>query len=215
MTENGEPKPAQILRERLREDLTAGLYRPGEWLRQIDIESRYNMPRFTVRQVLAELALGQFLEHVPNRGFRVAEPSAAKRAEVTDVRLYLEIPAGHSAIDHATDADIARVAAAADAFEAAIEHASYPHMQQLNHEFHRALLAICPNVTLTTLANEMRERNLPGAWAGWSSVARMRASSQQHLAMVEALRRRDKALMSEVITQHLTAWKQNDQSSSP
>lgn len=210
MTENDEIKPAQILRDRLREDLTAGMYRPGEWLRQIDIEGRYDMPRFTVRQVLAELTLAEFLEHVPNRGFRVAEPSATKRAEVTEVRLYLEIPAGHSAIDMASQADVERVAAAADAFEAAIEHASYAQMQQLNHEFHRALLSICPNVTLTALANEMRERNLPGAWAGWSSVARMRASSQQHLAIVEALRHRDKARMTQAITRHLTAWKQAD-----
>lgn len=210
MTENGEIKPAHILRDRLREDLTAGIYRPGEWLRQIDIESRYNVPRFTVRQVLAELALGELLEHVSNRGFRVADPSASKRAEVTEVRLYLEIPAGNAAIDMASEADIARVAAAADAFEAAIENAPYTQMQQLNHAFHRTLLGICPNVTLTGLANEMRERNLPGAWAGWSSVARMRASSQQHLAIVEALRRGDKAMMTEAITRHLTAWKQTD-----
>jgi DNA-binding GntR family transcriptional regulator len=187
--------------------LSAGAFRPGEWLRQIDIESRYDMPRFTVRQVLAELALGEYLEHVPNRGYRVAEPSSAKRAEVTDVRLYLEIPAGHSAIDHATDADIERVAAAADAFEAAIEHGSYPSMRQLNHEFHRVLLGICPNTTLVALVNEMRERNLPGAWAGWSSPARTRASSRDHQRMVQALRTRDKAEMTKAITEHLTAWK--------
>lgn len=201
-----DPKPAKILRERLRDDINAGVYRPGEWLRQIDIESQYDMPRFTVRQVLAELALGEVLEHVPNRGFRVAEPSADKRAEITDVRLYLEIPAAHSAIDLASADDISRVASAADAFEAGIDHLPYPELRQLNHAFHRALLQICPNTTLTNLANELRERNLPGAWSSWASPARMRTSSQEHQLMVDALRRRDKAAMTDAITTHLTSW---------
>lgn len=202
-----DPKPATILRERLRDDISTGVYRPGEWLRQIDIETRYNMPRFTVRQVLAELTLGEVLEHVPNRGFRIAEPSTDKRAEISQVRLYLEIPAALEAIERANDEDIARVAAAADAFEAGIEHLPYPELRQLNHNFHRALLAICPNATLVNLANELRERNLPGAWSNWASPARMRNSSQDHQHMVIALRERDGRMMKEVITNHLTSWK--------
>lgn len=201
-----DPTPVKLLRERLRDDISAGVFRPGEWLRQIDIETQYAMPRFTVRQVLAELALSEVLEHVPNRGFRVAEPSADKRAEITAVRLYLEIPAGHSAIDLASEDDIARVAEAADVFEAAIEHMPYPELRQLNHAFHRALLQLCPNTTLTTFANELRERNLPGAWSSWASPARMRASSQEHQQMVQALRQRDKPAMTAAITAHLTSW---------
>lgn len=202
-----DPKPATLLRERLRDDISAGVYRPGEWLRQIDIETRYDMPRFTVRQVLAELTLGEVLEHVPNRGFRIAEPSSDKRAEITEVRLYLEIPAALEAIKRATGEDIALVAAAADAFEAGIEHLPYPELRQLNHNFHRALLDICPNATLVNLINELRERNLPGAWSSWASPARMRASSSDHQQMVAALRQRDAELMSEAITNHLTSWK--------
>lgn len=202
-----DPKPATLLRERLRDDISAGVYRPGEWLRQIDIETRYDMPRFTVRQVLAELALGQVLEHVPNRGFRIVEPSADKRAEITAVRLYLEIPAALEAIDRATETDIEQVATAADAFDAGIEHLPYPELRQLNHNFHRALLEICPNATLVNLVNELRERNLPGAWSSWASPARMRASGQDHQRMVAALRQRDAAMMKDVITNHLTSWK--------
>lgn len=202
-------KSAKALKERMRDDISAGVYRPGEWLRQIDIEIRYETTRFAVRQVLAELAIAEVLEHVPNRGFRVAEPSVDKRSELTDVRLYLEIPAGHSAIDMASEEDIDRVAAAAEAFDDAIDHVSHPELRQLNHAFHRTLLALCPNATLIGLANELRERNLPGAWSNWSSPARLRVSSHEHLQMVEALRARDKARMTAVITSHLTNWRRD------
>eukprot|EP00873_Tetraselmis_striata_P032225 jgi/Tetstr1/452489/TSEL_039525.t1 len=154
---------------RLRNDIILGVFRPGEWLRQIDLQDRLGCSRFAVRQALSELTLARVVEHVPNRGFRVAAPSTTIRSEITDVRLMLELPAATEVVAAATAKQIAMVREAAHAFDAAIEDASFQRLRQLNHEFHRALLEPVANETLANLINELRERDLPGDWSSWTS----------------------------------------------
>ncbi|WP_010139004.1 GntR family transcriptional regulator, partial [Oceanicola sp. S124] len=45
--------------ERLRSDILLGALRPGEWLRQIDLQDRYACTRSSARAALATLAAGQ------------------------------------------------------------------------------------------------------------------------------------------------------------
>ena len=60
--------PGQRVFERIQSDLMLGGYRPGEWLRLVDMEARYDASRFEIRAALARLATIEVLEHVPNRG---------------------------------------------------------------------------------------------------------------------------------------------------
>jgi len=52
--------------ERLRSDIVLGALRPGEWLRQIDLQDRYNCTRSAARTALATLANAHIVEHTPN-----------------------------------------------------------------------------------------------------------------------------------------------------
>lgn len=193
---------------RLRNDIILGVFRPGEWLRQIDLQDRLGCSRFAVRQALSELTLARVVEHVPNRGFRVAAPSTTIRSEITDVRLMLELPAATEVVAAATAKQIAMVREAAHAFDAAIEDASFQRLRQLNHEFHRALLEPVANETLANLINELRERDLPGDWSSWTSPSSVRQSSRDHLEMVEALEARNAENLQAVIRRHVTNWRQ-------
>src|SRR5579883_432009 len=83
--------------ERLREDLLAGQYRPGEWLKQVDLETHYGVNRFEVRIALSELAARHLLDHFPNRGYRVANPTGRQREELYEVRTLLETSAARTA----------------------------------------------------------------------------------------------------------------------
>ncbi|MEQ8445160.1 MAG: GntR family transcriptional regulator [Pelagibacterium sp.] len=192
---------------RLRSDIILGVFRPGEWLRQVDLQDRLGCSRFAVRQALSELALAQVVEHVPNRGFRVAAPSTTIRSEITDVRLMLELPAATEIVAVATARHIAVVRDAAHAFDAAIEDASFQRLRQINHEFHRALLEPIANETLANLINELRERDLPGDWSSWTSPSGVRQSSRDHLEMVEALEARNAENLQAIIRRHVTNWR--------
>lgn len=199
------PKANVLLRERLYDDICAGQFRPGEWLRQIDLEARYDMPRFAVRQVLAELTIAEVLEHVPNRGFRISEPSVEKRIEITEVRLNLEIPASLAAMQHATAEDLDQIEAAAQAYMRALDGRPWAEIRQANHAFHRRLLQPCPNETMRNLVHTLRERNLPGAWQ--AGPAQLQRSGEDHLRIVQAMRQRDETALRDSIAAHLTAWR--------
>lgn len=193
--------------ERLRSDILLGALRPGEWLRQIDLQDRYGCTRSAARGALATLAAGQVVEHVPNRGFRVVQPSVEIREEITEVRLMLERPAAEAIVAFATAQDIAAIRAAAQAFLDGVDHLAYPEMRRLNHAFHRALVAPLRNATLVDMINDLRERDLPGDWSSWSTESNVRRSATDHMEMVAALEARDVAGLQALIEAHLTSWK--------
>ncbi|KFC67196.1 Transcriptional regulator [Devosia sp. LC5] len=193
--------------ERLRADLLVGSYRPGEWLRQIDIETAYGVTRFEVRQALSQLVVARLLEHVPNRGYRVVQTSQDERSHMTDVRLLLEIPAAQAVLDHVSPADIERIAQAAQAFDTALDTKPPAQLQALNHQFHRAMFDCCGNPALAGLIHDLREREVPGTRDSWTTMQRMRASSQDHLDMVAALRDRDGAALAQACQRHLNRWR--------
>mgnify|MGYP003669733365 CR=1 FL=1 len=193
--------------ERLRSDIVLGTLRPGEWLRQIDLQDRYRCTRSAARTALASLASAHIVEHVPNRGFRVVQPSVEARSEITDVRLMLELPAAAEIVANASAQHIATIRAAALAFDAGVEGLPFQQMRALNHAFHRALTAPLHNTMLASLINELRERDLPGDWSNWTMTAKVRQSSRDHLDMVEAIEAGDAARLHDLIRAHLTRWK--------
>ena len=197
----------QSLTERIRADILTGAYRPGEWLRQMDLQETYQTTRFQIRRALDDLVLMGLAEHVPNRGIRLVTPSTEERHQMTEVRVILEREAALQLVENIKDADITPIANAAEAFDRAIEGGSYASLRQLNHHFHRALNKPLPNTIMANLLNDLRERDLPGTWTGWAGASGLKASSRQHLEMIEALRERDGQRLGDIITLHINRWK--------
>lgn len=207
--DEGETSGARTLVDRLRSDILVGTYRPGEWLRQVDLQETYEVTRFQVRRALDDLLLMGLVDYAPNRGYRLVSPSDETRSELTEVRVILEREAARKLVHCATDVDIGAMAAAAATFEKAAETGSYTELRELNHNFHRALLAPLRNATMVNLINDLRERDLPGNWNGWNSASGIRSSAQDHHEMVEALRARDATRFVAVVERHLTRWKES------
>jgi DNA-binding GntR family transcriptional regulator len=201
------PSPVLSLTERLKADIIAGRYRPGEWLKQADIESTYGVNRFEVRISLTELTGRQFTEHVPNRGFRVANPNEREREELYELRTILETAAARQVAAKATDEDIAAFQRLVDAFDAAVETGSRSDLRNINLELHDRFYQICGNALLAAQIRELRERRVPGRAGIWDSVAGIRVSAADHREMAEMLRRRDPDGLAQLVYRHLNRWR--------
>lgn len=195
--------------EELRADLLRGRFRPGEWLKQADLENLYKANRFEVRIALSELAARHLLEHFPNRGYRVANPTDRQRDQLYEARTILEMAAARLIVTRISDADIDAFADLVHQFERAIESGGHAQLRELNLELHDKLYRASGNDLLADQIRELRERGAPGNAAGtWHTVSGIRASNTDHLEMIEMLRRRDGEGLAHSIYRHLNRWRE-------
>ena len=60
--------PLDELVNRIALDIQSGLFGPGTWLQQVDLEARYEGTRIDRRRALDRLVANRLEEHVHNRG---------------------------------------------------------------------------------------------------------------------------------------------------
>ncbi|MDB5416196.1 MAG: GntR family transcriptional regulator [Rubritepida sp.] len=213
-----EPNAAVPTGRRLKRQLSveiaviirSGGYRTGEWLRQIDLEERLGANRFEVRTALAELALRGTVEHVPNRGFRVAEHDRKRLRDLLAVRALLEAEAAVAALPFVTRAVLAEFSSLAEAFDEAVEIGSPAEQSAANLAFHDALYAHAPNRPLAQLAIEMRDRARLWPVVLWPSAAALRRSAEGHRLILRALSAGDAALLAAEVRAHILGSAAND-----
>lgn len=213
MTKSADEKSAAqaaagAFADRLRADLLAGNYRPGEWLKQVDLESTYNVNRFEVRIALSELAARRLLDHSPNRGYRVANPTGREREELYEVRTIVEIAAAKTAALRATPVDVEQFEELVTEFDRNVQAGNLAGLPALNGRLHDAFYAMCGNSLLSTQIKELRERGIPGRSGTWDAMAGLHASNSDHLAMLELLRRRDAEGLAHIVYRHLNRWRE-------
>jgi DNA-binding GntR family transcriptional regulator len=184
-------------------DIQAGLFAPGSWLKQIDLERRYCRSRGEVRRALDRLAQRRLVVHSPNRGHYVHEADGERVAQIRDIRLVLELSAADSIVERVSAKDIAVIEALARRFDVLLREGTVLEQYDANIAFHLALLSLNANKELTLLVTELRERVSSAPASQWRTRRRIEQSSHEHFQMVEALRARDRERLKDVIRAHI------------
>lgn len=188
---------------KIRADLLAGRFRPGEWLRLNDLEQRYGATRFEVRKSLATLTTLNALEHVENYGYRVLKSDPQRDAHQREVRLAIELAAAPKVIAAARPADIKKLLLMAQQFEWAVENAPIAEIAVSNNNFHRAFVALCGNPVMADIINDLRENTLSFSRDPFETLADRRKSAREHFELIEHLQNKDVEKLRAVITSHL------------
>ena len=197
------PKPKRQLATEIALAIRNGDYRSGEWLRQIDIEERFQAKRFEVRAALAELALRQAVQHVPNRGYRVATHDIEQTRDLLAVRALLEVEAAVLALPHIGMGELEEIGALGRAFEDAIAMGGNVEQSRADTAFHAAIYRHAPNKTLVGLIAEMRDRAGPWPITLWPSHDSLKRSAEEHATIVKALAARDRDALVEAVQRHI------------
>jgi DNA-binding GntR family transcriptional regulator len=183
--------------------IRSGAFRPGEWLRQIDLESQFGANRFDVRTALTELAVRGSVEHIVNRGYRVAAPDPGRLAEMRVIRSLLEVEAAVTALPHIGGAELAEIRTLALSFEREIAEGDIVAQARANAAFHDAIYRHAPNRTLIELVAEMRDRGRRWPIALWSSHAASLRSATDHARIVAALEARNPVALAAAVRDHI------------
>lgn len=204
---NGKAKNPLI--ERIETDLLSGHFRPGEWLKQADLESQYDANRFDVRMALMDLKARHLIEHAPNRGFRVINLSEREREELFETRTILETAAAKLVAERISPDQISSLAAIEEEFAEQMGVAPVEDLRAINARFHELFYEASGNKVLADEIKALRQRGLPGTRGGlaWRTMAGIQESHADHLAMLDCLRTRDALRLVEIVAGHLGNWR--------
>ena len=217
MTHSSSSSPADAPQvEKAYRDIKAGIvegrYRPGMPMSEVMLAREHDMSRTPVREGLARLWQEQYLDRVPGHGYFVARVTVQSIHDTFDVRRVLEGSAAAWAAERATDAEIDRLkhlaslpqTSAADAKRSRSEApAEYRDAEAANVRFHLAIAAAARN----SLAMELIERCLAKVdrfmSLGVNFGPFQQGATEAHLAIVDAIARRDPDAARRRMEEHL------------
>ncbi len=179
---------------------------PGADLDEMALANAFNISRTPLREALNRLASEQLVVISPNRGASVAPLT------LTDFPAFIEsLALAKSAVNafaamRRSDQDLAAIAAAADAFEAALEDEGVA-LTEANRAFHRAIAAAARNPHLTTfyerlLDESARLARVSFSYEGEGRDVHLDQVVTEHRAMVEAIAAGDSAAAEQLGHDH-------------
>ena len=191
---------------RVRDMILDGRLSPGARLGEVELAGRLGVSRTPVREALNRLGAEGLVEHVANRGARVATWTVAEIESVFELRSTLEPRLTALAVPAATAQDIETLAGLAEQ----MLHVGLPGPRRdldavvpLNRAFHEHLVRLADH---TALANAlaaavkapMQRRN----FATYDEPT-MRRSLAHHVEIVDAIRAGDPTWAQAVMTAHI------------
>ena len=202
---------------RLRQDVLAGTHAAGAKLKLDELQNAYGFSSSPLREALSRLAQEGLVRADERRGFRVAAISAEDLADITRMRVMLDVPALREAIDHGDDAWEAAILAAYHRLEKVESRLGDGPVvlddswSELHRDFHLALIASCPSerqrawsASLFDQAERYRRFSARFRTTG-------RRKSNEHRKIMEATLRRDADTACALLEEHILGTQRNVQ----
>ncbi len=175
---------------------------PGTKLAEQKIADIFKVSRTLVRQALNQLSRDKLVTLEPARGARVAEPSVEEARQVFEVRHMLEAAMARRAAAELTSAQIAELRRHLRDEQAAVQRTDVPGRTRLLADFHVVLARMLGNAVLAELLADLVTRSSLIALM-YQSAHSAENSYAEHVAIVEALARRDARGAVKLMEDHL------------
>jgi DNA-binding GntR family transcriptional regulator len=193
----------------LHENILAGLYPAGTWLRQEDIARRLGVSMTPVREALDLLVSSGLAERVPYRGVRICSPSSKDILDAYCLRLLLEGTAAYAAAAIISAEQLEQLWGLLRRTTALISLHDMPEERFLSRELHSAIVAAAGNPllhkTYLTVLNSFPD------WMLYEHLYRqpdllqesMQTEYREHSLIVEALADRNRGLAVRRTIEHM------------
>lgn len=192
-----QPPVAYLIARKLEEDIVLGRRHPRERLVEQDLCAEFGTHRGDVRLALFELEKMGIVERIPNRGAIVRDLKPREVTEIYDVREELEVMAVRIMAFPVPAADIARLEAVQREHSRAVIAGDLLAVFHSNVQFHRTLFGLCGNGCLIETIEYLAQKVSGIRSYAYANPGALDEARQDHLAMIEALRRsrRDDLIM--------------------
>lgn len=162
------------------------------WLDERQLSERLGVSRTPVREAVAMLEQEGFVKSMPRRGIMVLKKTRREVIEMVQAWAALESMAARLAVAKADDVEIARLRRLFENFDATHKPADFlSEYSAANIEFHQTLVQLSGSNALVEITSNifMHVRGIRQITIGRDD--RATKSMEDHLAIIEALERRD------------------------
>ncbi|MCC7046463.1 MAG: GntR family transcriptional regulator [Alphaproteobacteria bacterium] len=184
----GEPR-GSLAYAKLRDGIRAGIFKPGQRIREVDLSGWLKMSRTPIREALRRLESEGLLTHEPHRGVVISSLDHQMVMELYFMREVLEGTAARLASRHASDAEIFMLR------QMVIDESNMPAdpmaLSNHNYRFHLAILRSAHNRYLLRSLNALREAMWGLVRTTFSVPGRPATAVKEHQDIVAAIASRD------------------------
>ena len=185
----------------LRQRIINGQLKSGERLREVELASQLGVSRTPVREAVKRLESEGFASYVSSRGAVVTELTSEQAVELYAMREILEGAAARFAAQHAYPAEIQLLDYLLEAQRGLGEN---PEEQAiLNRKFHGSIYRMAHNRYLLAVLTKARDYMVLLHKTGYFVPGRADSAYEEHLAIVDAIRRGDPQAAEEAARAHI------------
>jgi DNA-binding GntR family transcriptional regulator len=181
---------------------------PGTKLAEAQIGAIFKVSRTVVRQALNRLSRDHLVTLEPARGAFVAQPSIEEARQVFEVRILIETALVKGLCAGITDVQIAQLRQHLTHEREAVAHTDVTGRTRLLADFHVVLARMLGNEVLAQLLADLLARCSLVALMYQSSHS-AEHSQDEHVAIVDALERRDARAAVRLMASHLENVERN------
>ena len=200
--------PTQRIAESITTAIVERRLMPGTKLAEQKIADIFKVSRTLVRQALNQLSRDKLITLEPARGARVAEPSVDEARQVFETRHLLEGAMVRRAATELSKAQIVELRAHLRDEEAAVRRTDVPGRTRLLADFHVVLARMLGNEVLAGILAELVSRSSLIALM-YQSAHSAEHSFDEHVAIVDALEKRDARAAVKLMEEHLRHVERN------
>lgn len=201
--------------DQLRQDLLSGVHGPGTKLKVDMLRAHYGYSSSPLREALNRLTQEGLVAVDQRRGFRVAGMSAEDFADITRLRLFVDLQALEEAIEHGDDEWEVRSVAAFHRLQKV--ETRFPEgplvlnaeWSARHKEFHMALLSGTSSARLMGICSNLFDQAERYRRYSAKYRSQTRSKADEHKAILEATMKRDKPEAIRLLTAHISRTQTN------
>jgi len=189
--------------ESLRDAIRKGILRPGDRLMEIQLADELGVSRTPVREAIRKLELEGYIITMPRRGTYVANLSIRDVNEVFEIRTSLDALAGELAAERITDEELEALQRLLVKLGHYVEEGDMDKIVETDVKFHDVLYQASRNSRLVGIISNLREQLTRFRTTSMSFPGRLKATLEEHRALVEAIAQGDAASARSAAEYHM------------
>lgn len=183
---------------------------PGQKLHHQELSERLGVSRTPVREALTRLVQEGYVNLLPNRGFICKEIRMQEAEELYELREALEAFAVEKAIENLDDEALERLQRKMELYGRDVQKRFTRERLIYDQNLHLEIAEISGNETLKKSLHQVFERIiLKRKTDGLYDLARGVTAHQEHMSLLEAMRRRDVHQAVKIVRSHIYEGKKN------